>query len=72
MLNDLSIDYEVLKLTDEAVSLALEYIKEMLLDNQATMIVCTSQLRQLTTGHISKLELQTYCKYQKDSGIQWD
>ena len=28
LLNDLSIDYEVLKLTDDAVSLALEYIRE--------------------------------------------
>jgi len=28
LLNDLDIDYEVLKLTDDAVNLALEYIKE--------------------------------------------
>jgi len=28
LLNDLEIDYEVLKLTDDAVNLALEYIKE--------------------------------------------
>jgi predicted nucleic acid-binding protein len=28
LLNDLNIDYEVLKLTDDAVNLALEYIKE--------------------------------------------
>jgi len=28
LLNDLSIEYEVLKLTDDAVSLALEYIRE--------------------------------------------